>query len=133
MGIFSVGVSIGDLERHQWEELSATVDTGAFLMSIPGSLLRALGVVPSFTENVQMADGSTKNMDIGHIWLRLNGREVTTYAAFNEDYTTSTAGVPWPWRLCGCTLIQWDKDWSRWTAFPCSFVEPILVGRRLFK
>ena len=93
MGIFSVGVSIGDLERHQWEDLSATVDTGAFLMSMPGSLLRALGVVPSFTETVRMADGTTRNMEVGHVWLRLNGREVITFAAFNEDYTTPLLGA----------------------------------------
>ena len=92
MGIFSVGISIGDIERREWADLSATVETGAFLMSLPGSLLRALGVAPSFTENVRMADGSVRIMDVGHLWLRLNGREVTTYAVFNDDYTTTLLG-----------------------------------------
>ena len=92
MGVFSVGISIGDQERQQWEDLSVTVDTGAFMMSVPGSLLRALGVSPSFTENVRMADGRTRNMDVGHAWIRLNGREVITYVAFNDDYTTPLLG-----------------------------------------
>ena len=92
MGVFSVEVSIGNIERQDWVELSATVDTGAFLMSLPGSLLRAIGVTPSFTENVRMADGRTRTLDVGHVWLRLNGREVTTYAAFNDDYTTPLLG-----------------------------------------
>ena len=92
MGIFSVGISIGNLEQQDWVELSATVDTGAFLMSIPGSLLRSLDVTPSFTENVRMADGRTRVMEIGYAWLRLNGREVMTFVAFNDDYTTPLLG-----------------------------------------
>ena len=92
LGVFSVGISIGDIERQQWVDLSATVDTGAFLISGPGSLLRNISVEPSFTENVRMADGRTRTLDVGHIWLKLNGREVTTYVAFNDDYTTPLLG-----------------------------------------
>ncbi len=92
MGVFNVGVSIVNIERRQGEDLSVTVDTGAFMMSVPGSLLRAIGVEPSFTENVRMADGRTITMDVGHVWLRLNGREVITLVAFNDDYTTPLLG-----------------------------------------
>ena len=92
MGIFNVEISIGDTDSRQWADLSATVDTGAFMMSVPGSLLRELGVTPSFTENVRMADGRTRAMDIGYAWLRLNGREVMTFVAFNDDYTTPLLG-----------------------------------------
>ena len=92
MGVFSVAISIGDTENQQWVELSATVDTGAFLMSMPGSLLRSLGVTPSFTENVRMADSRTRAMDIGYAWLRLNGREVMALVAFNDDHTTPLLG-----------------------------------------
>ena len=73
-------------------DLSATVDTGGFMMSVPGSLLYAIGVAPSFTENVRMADGRTRTLDVGHVWLKLNGREVITFAAFNDDYTTPLLG-----------------------------------------
>ncbi len=92
MGVFTTGVSIGNIEQQDWVGLSATVDTGAFLMSMPGSLLRSIGVAPSFTQSVRMADGSTRDMDVGHAWLRLNGREVITYFAFNEEYTTPLLG-----------------------------------------
>ena len=105
MGVFTVEVSVkaappgvgsgaagAILEREEWVDLSATVDTGAFLFSLPGSLLRSMGVIPSFTETVRMADGTTRDMDVGHVWLKLNGREVTTSAAFNEDYTTPLLG-----------------------------------------
>ncbi len=98
MGVFTVEVSVkaappgvgsgaaeSILEREQWVDLSATVDTGAFLFSLPGSLLRSMEVIPSFTETVRMADGTTRDMDVGHVWLKLNGREVITLVAFNED------------------------------------------------
>ena len=92
MGVRSVEVSIGNMEKQYWVQQSATVDTGAFLMSVPGSLLRAIGVSPSFTENVGVADGRTRAMDIGYAWLRLNVREVMTFVAFNDDYTTPLLG-----------------------------------------
>ena len=92
MGVFSVAVSIGNIEKREWVDQSVTVDTGAFLTSMPGSLLRSMGITPSFTQGVRMADGSTREMDIGPAWLRLNGREVITYFAFNEEYTTPLLG-----------------------------------------
>ena len=92
MGTFSTEVSVGNIDQREWVDLSATVDTGAFLMSMPGSLLRSMGVVPSFTENVRMADGRVRSLDVGHAWLRINGREVVTLVAFNDDYTSPLLG-----------------------------------------
>lgn len=92
MGVFNVEVSIGNLGRDEWVDLSATVDTGAFLFSLPGSLLHSVGVIPSFTETVRLADGTTRDMDVGQAWLRMDGRQVITLVAFNEDYTTPLLG-----------------------------------------
>ena len=92
MGIFTTAVSVGSMDQQEWVDLAATVDTGAFLMSVPGSLLRAIGVEPSFTENARMADGRVRTLDVGHAWLRMNGREVITLVAFNDDYTTPLLG-----------------------------------------
>ena len=92
MGVFSIDVSIGNLEQQQWVDLSAMVDTGAFLMSMPGSLLREIGITPSYTDNFRTADGGIRSMEVGPARLRLNGREVITYIAFNNDYTTPLLG-----------------------------------------
>ena len=92
MGVFNTEISIGNIEQEQWVDLSATVDTGAFLTSLPGSLLRSIEVTSSFTENVRMADGRIRTLDVAHVWLRLNGRQVTTYVAFNDEYTTPLLG-----------------------------------------
>ena len=93
MGIFSVEISIGDTAGEQWQELPATVDTGAFISSVPGSILTSLGVSPVMQDSVRLADGSRKTVDIGYTWLKLNGRQVMTYIAFNEENSTPLLGA----------------------------------------
>ena len=93
MGIFSVEISVGDTAGQQWQELSATVDTGAFISSVPGSILNHLGVAPTMQDTVRLADGSRKTVDIGYTWLRLNGRQIMTYIAFNEENSTPLLGA----------------------------------------
>ena len=93
MGVFSVEISVGDTVGEQWQELSATVDTGAFISSVPGSILRHLGVMPLMQDTIRLADGSRKTVDIGYTWLRLNGRQVMTYIAFNEETSTPMLGA----------------------------------------
>ena len=93
MGIFSVEVSVGGTAGEQWQELSATVDTGAFISSVPGSILTSLGVSPVMQDSVRLADGSRKTVDIGYTWLKLNGRQVMTYIAFNEESSSPLLGA----------------------------------------
>ncbi len=92
MGIFNVEISVGDTERRQWRELSATVDTASFVSSVPGSVLLDLGLVPFMNQPFRMADGSLRNMDVAYTWIKVNGREVMTYVAFNEEYTSPLLG-----------------------------------------
>ena len=92
MGIFSTAVSIGSLEQQQWVDLSATVDTGSLSDGRARFIVAFYGVAPSFTENVRMADGRTRDLEVGHAWLRMNGREVITLVAFNDDFTTPLLG-----------------------------------------
>lgn len=92
MGVFRVNVSVGDQDRSQWQELSAVVDTGTFMSAVPGSVLRALGVVPSMRETGRLADGTEKDVDVAYTWLRLDGREVMTHVIHNEEYTDPLLG-----------------------------------------
>ena len=92
MGVFSVEISIGDNERDKWRELSATVDTASFVSSVPGSVLRDLGVAPVMELPFQLADGTVRIMDVAHTWLRVDGREVMTNIAFNDEYTSPLLG-----------------------------------------
>ena len=92
MGVFSVAISIGDTTRQEWVDLYATVDTGAYMSAVPGSILRGLGVDPVMNETGRLADGTEKNVDIGYTWIRLNGREIMTHVIFNEEYTSPLLG-----------------------------------------
>lgn len=93
MGVFSVPISVGDTTGERWQELTATVDTGSFVSSVPASILRHLGVSPTMRDTVRLADGSRKTVDIGYTWLKLNGRQVMTYIAFNEEASTPLLGA----------------------------------------
>ena len=88
MGVFSVTIAVGDTSGEQWQELSATVDTGAFISSVPRSILRHLVVSPTLQDTVRLADGTRKTVDIGYTWIQLNGHQVMTYVAFNEETNT---------------------------------------------
>ena len=92
MGIFNVEISVGDTERQHWLEVSATVDTASFVSSVPGSLLRELGLAPIMNQPFRMADGTLRNMDVAYTWIRVNDREVMTHIAFNEEYTSPLLG-----------------------------------------
>ena len=92
MGVFNVEISIGDSLGERWQDISATVDTGAFVSAVPASILHYLGVTRTMRDSVRLADGSRKEVDIGYTWLRLNGRQIMTYVAFNEEGSSPSAG-----------------------------------------
>lgn len=92
MSVFRVQISVGDPERNQWQQLSAVVDTGTFMSAVPGSILRGLGIAPAWREIGELADGTEREFDVAHTWLRLNGREVMTHVIFNDEYTSPLLG-----------------------------------------
>ena len=85
MGVFTVGVEIGDGGRERWMEVDALVDTGASITAVPGSTLRALGVEPLMRQTFQFAQGEFRSMDVGQTWVRVDGREVVTLVLFNDE------------------------------------------------
>ena len=125
MSVFSVPIAIADNDRREWRELSAMVDTGAFASSVPGSVLRDLGVSPVMEMPFQLADGSVRVMDVAHTWVRVNGLEVMTNIAFNDEYTTPLLGALALETLMlsvdpdGQRLIPWQyiRDYSRFLPY----------------
>ena len=85
MGCFNVQMDIGGQQRDEWVATDALVDTGAFLTSVPASILRGLGVSPTMSQNFRFGDGSIKRLNIGWTWVRVNGREVSTQVTFGEE------------------------------------------------
>ena len=117
MGVFSVEIAVGDTEHRQWRELSATVDTASFVSSVPGSVLRDLGVVPATEMPFQLADGTVRVMDVAHTWLRVDGREVMTNIAFNDEYTTPLLGS------LALETLMLSVDPSRGRLIPWYFIQ----------
>ena len=93
MGIFSVPIAIGDLQRRRWATLDAVVDTGASITSAPASVLRELGVEPIDSHRFQFGQVETRAMDIGQAWLRVEGKERITLVLFNEENTPPLLGA----------------------------------------
>ena len=93
MGCFNVKMDIANNQRDSWTSVDALVDTGAFLTSVPASVLRELGVTPTMSQNFQFGDGSIKRMNIGWAWIRVNGRESSTQVTFGEERSPILLGA----------------------------------------
>ena len=93
MGTFSIEIGIGDPDRGRWKTLDALVDTGASITAAPASVLRELGVDPSMRRSFESAHGEAREMDVGHTWVRVDGKEVFTLVLFNDEGSTPLLGA----------------------------------------
>lgn len=73
--------------------ISALVDTGATYTTLPKSLLERLGVMPHARDKFVLADGRQVERDIGHRWVRVDGRAELTLAVFGDSETPSLLGA----------------------------------------
>ena len=72
--------------------MDALVDTGAFMTSVPASVLLSLGVQLVGKRRVRFGQGEVRELDYGQTWLRFNGEEIMTFILFNEEGTTPLLG-----------------------------------------
>jgi len=93
MGTFKVRVEIGDATGDRWESLEALVDTGATYTMVPAPLLRRLGVYPHTRDVFTLADGRQVEHDIGHGWIRVEGRTVITVVVFGDAASEPLLGA----------------------------------------
>ena len=85
MGTFTVPISIGDPRGKNRIELDAMVNTGASVTSVPGSILRELGVAPVSSQQFRFAQGESRRMTMGRTWISIDGREEITIFVFNDE------------------------------------------------
>ena len=85
MGTFSWPLRISSPDGHETREIEATVDTGAAYTTLPGELLRQLGIVPTGQRRFLLADGRRTEMDVGEARATIDGESVTTLVVFGED------------------------------------------------
>ena len=93
MGTFSIEIGVGGPGRDRWVTVDALVDTGATMTSMPGSVLRSLGVEPMAKKVFQFAQGEVRTMEVGQTWVRFQGQEIITQVLFNDEGTPPLLGA----------------------------------------
>ncbi len=93
MGTFTWPMRISSMDSQHSLDVEATVDTGAFYTTLPGSLLRQLGVEPMGTRRFLLADGRRVEMEYGQAWATIDGESVVTIVAFGEDNAPPLLGA----------------------------------------
>lgn len=74
METFQMEIHIDGADRERWVPMDALVVAGAFMTTVPGSVLKGLGILPAGTRRVRFADGDeVRQMEIGYAWVRLEG------------------------------------------------------------
>ena len=85
MGLFSWPFEIGNLNGDRFRQVEGLVDTGATYSSVPGDILRDLGIEPTETIEFELADGSAIERQLGDARVRVEGKEILTTVIFGEN------------------------------------------------
>ena len=93
MGTFQWPLRISSLDGQQAQDIEATVDTGAAYTTLPGGLLRGLGIEPVGKRRFLLADGRRIEMDYGEARATVDGESVTTLVVFGEDNAPALLGA----------------------------------------
>ncbi len=93
MGTFRWPLRISSLDGQQAQDIEATVDTGAAYTTLPGGLLRGLGIEPVGKRRFLLADGRRIEMDYGEARATVDGESVTTLVVFGEDNVPALLGA----------------------------------------
>ena len=93
MGTFAWPLRIDSMNGGQGRDIEAMVDTGATFTTLPGSLLRELGIEVTGRRDFWVADGRRIEMDFGEARVTINGDSVTTIVVFGEDEAAPLLGA----------------------------------------
>ena len=93
MGVFTWPMRIATMDRRNWLDIRATVDTGARYTVVPSGLLRQLGIQPDRRSVFELGDGRHVEMDIGQAWATVDGVSVITPVIFGRDGTEPLLGA----------------------------------------
>ena len=93
MGTFRWSLRISSMDGQRTQDLEATVDTGAVYTTLPGSLLRELGIEPVGKRRSLLADGRRIEMDYGEARAMVDGESVATLVVFGQDDAPALLGA----------------------------------------
>lgn len=93
MGTFKYPLRVSSMDGQEAREVEATVDTGASFTTLPGSLLRELGVKATGKRGFLVADGRRVEMEYGQAWATIDEESVVTIVVFGEDEAPPLLGA----------------------------------------
>ena len=85
MGSFSVPATIGNPNTAARETVTALVDTGSTFSMLPSSLLHRLGIAPTRTRRLLLADGSVQEYQTGMAYFEVDGIDGEAMVVFGPD------------------------------------------------
>ena len=93
MGFINSPIRISNLDGSKSFELDAMVDTGATYTVAPARLLREIGIQPTRTTQIELADGSIREYERGEARVSIDNRPAATTVIFGDDDAEPLIGV----------------------------------------
>jgi clan AA aspartic protease len=93
MGLFQVEIEVLPADGGSPQIQSVLVDTGASYLTLPRSLLTALGYRAIDRQRVIFATGEATVWDVAEVKIRLQGRERTVLAFLAPDQSPRLLGA----------------------------------------
>ena len=93
MGTFHVNINVGDPQGERYEAMDTLVDTGSTHSTLPGSVLRRLGVPADRQVEFELADGSIVKHDVGQTRVRIDGQSAIVPVVFAEEGSEPLLGA----------------------------------------
>ena len=81
------------MEGGEALEIEATVDTGATYTMLPSGMLRRLGVESIGKAEFELADGRIVELEMGRVWVTIDGASEVSLVIFGEDGTPPLLGA----------------------------------------
>ena len=85
MGTFRVDVTVGNPGSTARETVEALVDTGATFSVMPASLLRRLGIAPTRTRRLRLANGQVEERQTGMAFFEVAGMDGEARVIFGPE------------------------------------------------
>lgn len=93
MGALFVTMEIGDQRGDRFEPVEVMVDTGATFTTVPGDVLRRLGVAPQRIMPARLADGNVIDDEVADTVIRLEGKTFFTPVTFGREGEPNLLGA----------------------------------------
>ena len=93
MGTFNWPLRLTSMDGERSLEIDALVDTGAFYTMVSASQLTELGVTPTRSVHLELADGRVGEYDLGEARATIDGLSVPTIVVFGEEGAVPLLGA----------------------------------------